>query len=195
MLYLVRELHLGAALIGVLFGLGISAFAGSLVTVWAARHWGIGRAVIGGLAIYTGCAIVMPLAGGPIWFTAGPLALGQLSDGAHTVYAVGRASLLQALVPRSALGRLHATIHLVEGVATLAGVALARVLGQTIGLRRALLVAVAGMLLAPLWLARSPPTRPVRCAGCIVEEIVDPPSARRAKGRARGLRRSSSLRR
>ncbi len=76
LLYLVRELHLGAALIGVLFGLGISAFAGSLVTVWAARHWGIGRAIIGGLAIYTGCAIVMPLAGGPIWFAAGLLALG-----------------------------------------------------------------------------------------------------------------------
>jgi MFS family permease len=157
LLYLVRELHLGAALIGALFGLGgISAFAGSLVAGWAVRRWGIGRAIIGGLAIYTGCAVVMPLAGGPAWLAAGLLALGQLSDGAHTVYAVGRASLLQTLVPTGTLGRLHATMHLVEGVATLAGVTLAGVLGQTIGLRPALLVAVAGLLLAPLWLARSP---------------------------------------
>jgi MFS family permease len=157
LLYLVKEVHLGAALIGVLFGIGgVSAFAGSLLAGWATRRWGIGRMVIGGLAIYTGFAVVMPLASGPVWLATGLLVIGQLSDCAHTVYAIGRASLLQVRAPAHALGRLHASMQVIEGVATLAGIALAGVLGQTIGLRPTLIVAVAGMLLAPLWLARSP---------------------------------------
>jgi predicted MFS family arabinose efflux permease len=161
LLYLVREVHLGAGLLGAIFGLGgVSAFLGSLVSERAIRRWGIGRVVTCGLLIYTGVAIVLPLASGPVWLAAGLLLLGQLSDGAHTVYSVGRASLLQTLVPARALGRLHASMQTVEAVATLAGVALGGILGQAIGPRSTLFVAVAGGLLAPLWLARSPLLRP-----------------------------------
>jgi predicted MFS family arabinose efflux permease len=157
LLYLVREVHLGAGLLGVIFGLGgVSAFAGSLVAERATRFWGIGWVVTGGLAIYTGVAIVLPLASGPVWLAAGLLVLGQLSDCAHTVYSVGRASLLQTLVPAGALGRLHASMQVVVAVATLAGVALGGALGQMIGPRPTLFMAVAGGLLAPLWLACSP---------------------------------------
>ncbi len=157
LLYLVREVHLGAALLGVLFGIGgVSAFAGSLMAERAVRHWGIGRVVIGGLAIYTASGVVLPLASGPIWLAVGLLTVGQLTDCAHTVYSIGRASLLQALVPASALGRLHASVQVVEAVATLAGIALGGVLGQAIGPRPTLFAAVAGGLLAPVVLARSP---------------------------------------
>jgi MFS family permease len=157
LLYLVREVHLAAGLLGVIFGVGgVSAFAGALVAERATRRWGIGRVVIGGLAIYTGIAIVLPLASGPAWLAAGLLILGQLSDCAHTVYTVGRASLLQAVAPPGALGRLHAGTQAIEAVATLLGVALGGTLGQIIGLRPTLFVAVVCGLLAPLWLARSP---------------------------------------
>lgn len=157
LLYLVREVHLGAALLGVLFGIGgVSAFAGSLIAERAVRRWGIGRVVIGGLAIYTASAIVLPLASGPVWLAAGLLAVGQLTDCAHTVYSIGKASLLQALVPAGSLGRLHASLHVVEAVATLAGITLGGVLGQTIGPRPTLFAEVACGLLAPLVLARSP---------------------------------------
>jgi MFS family permease len=157
LLYLVREVHLEAGLLGTIFGLGgVSAFVGSLMAGHVTRRWGIGRAVIGGLAIYTGVAVALPLASGPAWLAAGLLALEQLSDGAHAVYSVGRASLLQALAPAEALGRLHASILMVEAVATLAGVALGGILGQALGPRPTLFVAVAAGLLAPLWLACSP---------------------------------------
>jgi MFS family permease len=157
LLYLVREVHLGAALLGIVFGVGgISAFAGTLMVGRATRRWGIGRVVIGGLAIYTGTAILLPLASGPAWLAMGLLTVGQFGDCAHTVYSVGRASILQALVPAGALGRLHAGIQVVEAVATLGGVALGGILGQTIGPRAALFVAAIGMQLAPLLLARSP---------------------------------------
>jgi MFS family permease len=157
LLYLVREVHLGAGLLGAIFSLGgMSAFVGSLMAARVTQRWGIGRPVIGGLAIYTGVALALPLASGPAWLAAGLLALEQLSDGAHTIYRVGRASLLQALAPVGALGRLHASIQTVEAVATLAGVALGGILGQALGPRPTLFVAVAVGLLAPLWLARSP---------------------------------------
>jgi MFS family permease len=167
LLYLVREVHLGAGLLGVIFGVGgVSAFLGSLVAERLIQRWGLGRVVIGGLAIYTSTNLVLPLASGPLWLAAGLLVLGQLTDGAHTVYSVGRASLLQALAPTRALGRLYATMQVVEAGATLAGVALGGALGQMIGPRPTLFVAVAGGLLAPLWLAHSPlralPARPER---------------------------------
>jgi MFS family permease len=157
LLYLVREVHLEAGLLGTIFGLGgVSAFVGSLMAERTTRRWGIGRAVIGGLTIYTGVAIALPLASGPAWLAAGLLALEQFSDGAHTIYSVGRASLLQALAPPEVLGRLHASIQMVEAVATLAGVTLGGILGQALGPRPTLFVAVAVGLLAPLWLACSP---------------------------------------
>jgi hypothetical protein len=157
LLYLVREVHLEAGLLGTIFGLGgVSAIFGSLMAERVTRRWGIGWAVIGGLAIYIGVAVALPLASGPAWLAAGLIALEQLSDGAHTIYSVGRASLLQALAPTGALGRLHASIQTVEAVATLAGVALGGILGQAIGPRATLFVAVAVGLLAPLWLACSP---------------------------------------
>jgi MFS family permease len=157
LLYLVREVHLSPALLGIIFGVGgVSAFVGSLLAKRAVQRWGIGRVVIGGLAIYTGSAILMPLASGPAWLAAALLVLAQLTDCTHTVYSIGRTSILQALVPAGAQGRLHASLRVTEAAATLAGVALGGTLGQTIGPRGALFVVALAILLAPLWLARSP---------------------------------------
>src|SRR5258707_5352631 len=72
LLYLVREVHLEAGLLGVIFGVGgVSAFAGSLVAERATRRWGIGRVVIGGLADYSAIAIVLHLASSLAWLAAG----------------------------------------------------------------------------------------------------------------------------
>jgi predicted MFS family arabinose efflux permease len=176
----VREVHLGAGLLGVIFGLGgVSAFLGSLVAARLIRRWGMGRVVIAGLAIYTSTNIVLPLVSGPVWLAAGLLVLGQLSDGAHSVYSVGRASLLQVRVPAGALGRLYASLQVVEAVATLAGVTLGGALGQVIGPRPTLCVAVVGGLLAPLWLARSPlwalAALPARPASLVPADVATGP--------------------
>lgn len=157
MLYLVRDVHLSLAALGIVFGVGgVSAFAGTLMVGHATRRWGIGRTVIGGLAIYTATAVLMPLASGPAWLPITLLTIAQLSDCAHTVYSVGRASLLQGLSAPGALGRIHAGAQVVESLATLLGIALGGVLGQTVGPRATLFLAAGGLMLAPLWLARSP---------------------------------------
>lgn len=160
MLYLVREVHLSPAALGIVFGVGgVSAFMGTLMAGRATRRWGIGRTVIGGLTIYTGSAVLMPLASGPAWLALTLLTFAQLTDCANTVYMVGRATLLQGLTDSSALGRVHAGVQMVESLATLSGVALGGVLGQTLGPRATLFISAGGLTLAPLVLARSPVRR------------------------------------
>lgn len=178
MIYLVRDIHLRPTALGIVFGVGgVSAFAGSLMAGRATSRWGIGWTVVGGLAIYTGSALLMPLASGPAWLALTLLTIAQLTDCAHTVYAVGRASLLQGLTAPHALGRLHASVQVVESLATLSGVALGGVLGEAVGPRATLFVAASGLLLAPLWLARSPlrrlhgPQTPTKGQG---QKVVEP---------------------
>lgn len=157
MLYLVRDVHLSPSALGFVFGVGgVSAFAGTLLAGRATRRWGLGWTVIGGLAIYTCSAVLMPLASGPAWLALALLTVAQITDCAHTVYSVGRATLLQGMKAPSALGRVHAGVQTVESLATLAGVALGGVLGEAVGPRATLFIAATGLLLAPLRLARSP---------------------------------------
>jgi predicted MFS family arabinose efflux permease len=56
-------------------------------------------------------------------------------------------------------GRLHATLRVVEGCATVVGLALGGILGQTIGVRATLFIVCAGKLLGPVLLACSPVRR------------------------------------
>jgi hypothetical protein len=63
---------------------------------------------------------------------------------------------MQARAPGRFLGRVSASFGFIEWGASLLGLLLGGVLGEAIGLRAALFVSIAGQLLAPLWLARSP---------------------------------------
>ena len=69
---------------------------------------------------------------------------------------VNRLSLIQAITPSHAQGRLHATLSVIEGCAMLAGVFFGGVLGERIGLRPTLFVACGGRMFSVLWLALSP---------------------------------------
>jgi MFS family permease len=149
--------HLAPATLGIIFGFGgVSALLGALLAERAIKRWGMGRAILWGLALYVGTTWSLPLASGPAWLAITLLALGQLGDGAYTVYTIGKASLLQTLFPASILGRLHASLRFIEALATLLGLALGGSLGSVIGVRATLFVAAGGMLLAPLWLTCSP---------------------------------------
>lgn len=157
MLYLIHETHLAPAALGIIFGFGgVSALLGALLAERVTRRWGLGGAVQWGLALYVGTTFSLPLASGPAWLAITLLVVGQLSDGAYTVYTIGKTSLLQMLFPGSILGRLHASLRFVEALATLLGLALGGFLGSLIGVRATLFVAAGGMLLAPLWLTCSP---------------------------------------
>lgn len=161
-LYLVRDLHLAPVVMGAIFAVGgISAFAGSIVVTRIARHWPVGRILLVSLLIYDIGALTVPLASGPVALAVGLLVVGQSLDAAHTIYSVTRLSHFQRTTPDQMQGRLHATLGVVEGCATVVGLALGGILGQTIGVRATLFLVCAGKLLGPVLLA-SPAVRRLR---------------------------------
>jgi MFS family permease len=157
MIYLLDELRLPPAALGVVFGLGgVSAFAGALIAGRVSRRLGPGRAITWGMWITTVTVVLLPLAGGPAWLALGMLALSQLTDGGRTIWMVNQTAVFQAAVPNALQGRLHASLRVVEAAAMAGGLVLGGVLGQVIGPRATLVVAAGVMLLAPVWVSFSP---------------------------------------
>jgi MFS family permease len=159
-LYLIRDLHLAPVVIGAIYAVGgVSSFVGSLLVTRVSRRWPVGRILLGAMLLYDIGALTVPLASGPALFAVGVLVIGQSFDAAHTIFAITRLSLFQRTTPDHMQGRLHATFAVVEGGATVAGLALGGILGLTLGVRATLFLVCAGKLLGPLLLASSPVRR------------------------------------
>lgn len=144
-----------------IFGLGgISSLAGSLLVARAARRWGLGTAMIGGLILGGVGMLLTPLARDTGWVSLS-LLIGQqlVADGAVTAYEVAQVSLRQAITPDRILGRVNATIRFVSRLAMLGAVLLGGVLGQTVGLRGTLVLGSCMAFVAAMWLVASPVRR------------------------------------
>ncbi len=144
LLYVTRHLALAPAALGVIFALGgVGFLLGAVGAGGVARRIGAGRTLILALALVGLGDLATPLVGGPP----------QLCFGAAlAAFKVITASLRQGSTPDRLQGRMNATVRLlVEGLTPLGALA-GGVLGQGIGLRPTLLVAVGGEVLAALWL-------------------------------------------
>lgn len=155
-LFLLRDLHLSPALIGLLSSLGLTgALAAALVARRIAERWGQDRTVL-----ISGIALGVTFLGFPLT-TAGPgliwWALASFGSAfCLIVLTVSMASRQQAVCPPELLGRMNATmLFLVWGAIPLGSLA-GGVLGEAIGLRGTLWISAAGALLAALWLICSP---------------------------------------
>ncbi len=157
-IYCVKELGIPPALVGVMIGLGgVGAFIGTLVTGPLTRRVGVGRSIIGAILFATVVNATIPLVWGPPLLVAGILMATQvIGDIAWPVHSINEQSLRQALVPDRLLGRANASMHfLIGGLAPL-GALLGGVLGEEIGMRPTLWIAIGGLLLSTLWLIFSP---------------------------------------
>jgi len=157
-LFVTRELHVSPALQGVIYAIGgLSSLAGAVLTERLTRRWGIGPTMFWTLLLTVVLSVFIPLASGPLIWIVVLLIIPQVfGDGAATIYEINQVSLLQARTPEHLLGRMTASIRFIEWSAMFGGLLLGGLLGQVIGLRAALFVAVGGQLLAPLLLALSP---------------------------------------
>ncbi len=157
-LFVTRQLHVSPALQGVIYAIGsLSSLAGAVLAERLTRRWGFGPTMVGMLLLAVISTIIIPLASGPlVWIVISLMIQQMLGDGAATIYEINQVSLLQARTPEHLLGRMTASIRFIEWSAMLSGLLLGGLLGQVIGLRAALFVAVGGQLLAPLLLALSP---------------------------------------
>jgi MFS family permease len=157
-LYLTHKLGIGPGLLGLIFASGSVGFLiGALLPGQIIHRFGLGPAIIGGILLAALSDLLIPLAGGPTIVVVAILTLAQFLFGLGlTLYNVGQVSLRQAITPDHLQGRMNATMHVVTMSLVPVGGLLGGALGEIIGLRPTLFVAVTGEILAVAWLLFSP---------------------------------------
>jgi predicted MFS family arabinose efflux permease len=160
-LYIVFVLR-GLGLSPVLLGIGIAvggfgALIGSFLAQPMARRLGVGPAICGASALSAlGTMIILLSPADPVGGMAGLVVSQFIGDIFGIVPLVLGGSLRQILLPQDVLGRVGATFRAAAGGAAVVGALGAGALGQAIGLRETLLIAIAGLLVGPLIGALSP---------------------------------------
>jgi len=157
-LYVVRILDVGPAMLGIIFGVGGLGFlVGAFLPSFANRRLGIGVATAVALVIVGVSDLLVPLAEG-----SGPLIVPLLIAAQFffgiglTLFNVNQVSVRQLMTPAHLQGRASATARFLAMGAIPIGALLGGVLGETIGLRQTLVLAAIGEVAAAAWLWCSP---------------------------------------
>jgi MFS family permease len=156
-LYLIRDLAMSPALVGLTIGVGgISALVGAFAAGPITRRLGVGPAIGGALALNGLTGLLIPLAHGPIYVALPMVLASQATDILFAVYFINETSLRQSIAPPRLLGRVDASFRFLTTGAGLLGALLGGALGETIGARAAIAIGVLGVWSACLWVFGSP---------------------------------------
>jgi MFS family permease len=157
-LYVVKHLGVSPAVMGVLIACGgVAALAGAMLVSWLNARIPVGPGLIGAFAIKTLGIALLPLAGLVPTLVIPLLILQQvLQDSVTSYFAVNERSLRQKRVPNAQLGRVAATIAVVNDGPIPLGALIAGLLAQVVGLDTVLWIGVAGYALSPLVALLSP---------------------------------------
>ncbi len=155
-LFVLDELGLGPAALGVIAGVGgFSSFIGAMVATRSTQRFGIGPVAIVAMLLSAVGNAFIPLApaGLPLIAIACLVIQQLVADSAATVYDITEVSVRQTLVRDRALGRVSSTFHVAAVLAQLAATIGAGLLAEAIGLRATSWLAPLGGLLgaAVLW--------------------------------------------
>ncbi|MFI4966438.1 MAG: MFS transporter [Caulobacterales bacterium] len=164
--FVLRGLGLSPALLGLgIAAGGAGALAGSVLAQPMAGRLGVGPAIcLSGALSALGTMVVLLAPANRLGGMAALVVSQILGDAFGVVPLVLAASLRQTLLPQGMLGRVGATFRAVGGGAAVAGALAGGALGQALGLRETLLLAVGGLLLgpaigglSPLWQVKAMP--------------------------------------
>lgn len=159
--YGTRDLNLSPALLGAALGLtGPATLVGALLAGRLAKRYGLGPVLVASLSGEAASRVLLVLAGGPPLLAAATLGLSQLLFGfIAPLWDVNASSLRQSATPQPLLGRVTAANTFVGvGMAPI-GALLAGWIGESVGLRAALLFTMLVTLFAVAVLVRSPVPR------------------------------------
>jgi len=157
-LLLARELHLSAGAIGLVFAVGGIGFVlSTLFPARAARRFGLGRAIVGGIIGVIPGGLLIAAAGGSAPVGGGLVAAGLFLEGlAVPIYDVNQFNLRQAVTPDHLRGRVNASVRvLIRGTLPL-GALIGGTLAGAIRVRAVLLLAACGPVVALGIIWRSP---------------------------------------
>ncbi len=164
LLFVVDELGLDPALIGVIAALGgFGSLLGALLASRAAARFGIGNVIIASTLFAAFGNLLIPLAPAGLPLVAIACLLGQqlIGDTAVTAFDVTEISVRQSRVGDRQLGRVNATVRVAMVLAQLAATLLGGLLAELIGLRAAAFLAPIGALLGA-WALYASPVRHLR---------------------------------
>lgn len=153
-LYIVRELEVPPAMLGVIFAIGsLSLIPAALAASRLPRRFGVGRTLLLTVGVIVLSDLVVPILAGPLWFILVALldhetflATGFIS------FSVSQVSLRQSLTPDSMQGRMNSLMTVSARSAVPIGALIGGVMGEFIGLREALFIAVVGEAASVIWL-------------------------------------------
>jgi MFS family permease len=158
-LFVLDELELGPAVLGVIAGVGgFSSFIGAILAARATRRWGIGPVAIVAMLLSAIGSAFIPLApaGLPLLAIACLVTQQLVADSAVTVYDITETSVRQTLVGDRAMGRVSSTFHVAAMLSQLTATLAAGLLAEAIGLRATAWLAPLGALVAAAILWASP---------------------------------------
>jgi MFS family permease len=175
--FLVRQVHLQAAAIGLIMSAGaVGGVIGGLSASLLRRRLGSARVIWVSAIVTAPFALLIPVTSPGAGLAFFGVSTFVTSFGG-VVYNVSQASFRQLLCPPGLLGRMNATVRfIVWGTLPLGGL-LGGALGGWLGNREAIWVCAAGITLAPAWLLASPLRRlrdtPAPAAGWRPEAATD----------------------
>ena len=157
-LYLTRDLGLGAEAVGLVFAAGgAGALLGSVAAGPLRSRWGVGRVLLGSqilfglFGMFVPLAVLIPGAALPLVVAAEFLQWVMV-----LVFSINAVSLRQAITPDRLLGRVNGTMRFIVWGSRPIGSLLGGYLGGLMGLPMTLVVGAFGMLLAFVPLLVSP---------------------------------------
>jgi predicted MFS family arabinose efflux permease len=157
--FVLRSLGLNPFLLGLgIAAGGVGALAGSLLALPIARRLGVGVSICAVGAFSALGTMILLFAPGdrPVVATAVLIVSQFLGDFFGVIPLILAGSLRQVLLPQAVLGRVGATFRALNGAAVVLGALAGGVLGQVVGLRQTLAVAIAGLLIGPVYGLLSP---------------------------------------
>ena len=159
-LFVMRELGLTAALVGIIISVGGTCGSfGAFMAEGLVRRFGFGATFIGSALVIGVAMLFVPLAHGSVAVCSAFLIVSQMGDLAWPVYTINDRSLRQAITPDHLLGRVNSAMHLVYQGALPLGAFTGGAVAQAIGVRQTLFIGALGFLLSTLWLVFSPARR------------------------------------
>ncbi len=157
-LYAIRELHMGAAALGVTIAMGgVGSLIGAVLATRTGQRFGIGVTLIGTLLLSSLATFLIPLAGNIPTIAILLLMAGQLlGDTLQTIYGITSTSLRQTITPDRMLGRANTSLQVfIAGIGPI-GALIGGALAEIIGVRSTLVVAALGLVLSTACVIFSP---------------------------------------
>jgi len=154
-----RDLHLSAAVVGIIFGIGsVGGLVGALLASRAARTLGLGLTLVVAITVGGLANLAIPLAS----LGAAPVilsALGFITLTMVPIYNINQVSLRQAITPDRVQGRMNATMRTIVWGTIPIGAFVGGILGTAIGVVPTIVVGSLIEAVAALWIVLGPVIR------------------------------------